>query len=96
MLVLFIISIVIALMFMISPVLLKCEQFFDFAKFFFEELVLVEYKSAFIGAIGGMIGSFLAITGALWVAKKTAKDENQKEIQKNALIVYYDIKLFFE
>lgn len=58
--------------------------------------MLVEYKSAFIGAIGGMIGSFLAITGALWVAKKTAKDENQKEIQKNALIVYYDIKLFFE
>lgn len=96
MFVLFGISIAIALMFMISPILLKFNFFSYLVGMFLNGLLCREYKAAFIGAIGGMIGTFLAVSGALFVAQMTSRDERKKELQRNALIVYYDIKLFFE
>lgn len=85
-----------AILFLASPYALKVPCIFDSVAVFFEPLKNEEYRGAFIGACGGMIGSFLAITGALWVERRLAKDKDQKEIEKIALILYYDIKLFYK
>lgn len=90
------ISILLAVLFLLSPSLLNYPWIYDKVDSFFEPLNNTEYKGAFIGACGGMIGSFLAITGALWVERQLAKDNERKEIEKIALILYYDMTLFYQ
>lgn len=90
------ISVVFAVVFMVSPALLRFDWFNSIISGFLEPLKCSEYKGAFVGATGGMIGAFLAITGALWVERKIASDNDRKEIEKTALIVYYDMVLFYE
>lgn len=90
------ISVALAVLFLMSPLLLNCDWFSDSVDSFFESLKYTEYKGAFIGACGGMIGSFLAITGTLWVERRLSKDNEQKEIEKIALILYYDMTLFYQ
>lgn len=89
-------SVFLAILFLISPLLLSCPWIYNKVDLFFEPLNSTEYKGAFIGACGGMIGSFLAITGALWVERQLVKDSERKEIEKNALILYYDMTLFYQ
>ena len=81
---------------MLSPFLLRCGWFLNIVDWFLEPLQHGEYKEAFIGALGGMIGSFLAISGALWVERRLVTDKEKKEIERIALILYYDIFLFYE
>lgn len=90
------ISVLLSCIFLLSPFLLRYQCFFITIDSFFESLKYTGYKEAFIGASGGMIGSFLAITGALWVERKLSKDNEKKEIEKIAAILYYDIKLFYK
>lgn len=94
--VLLLFSVILAILFLLSPILLNFTWFYNIVDRFFEPLKTAEYKGAFIGACGGMIGSFLAITGALWVERRLAKDNDQQECEKTALILYYDMKLFYE
>lgn len=94
--VLLIASILFVLVFVLSPLLLRIGVFASIVDSFFEPLRFSEYKEAYISASGGMIGSFLAITGALWVERIVSKDNSEQEIEKNALILYYDIKLYYD
>lgn len=89
-------SVLLAVLFLLSPSLLDYPWIYDKVDLFFKPLKNSEYKGAFIGASGGMIGSFLAITGALWVERRLAKDNNQKEIEKTALILYFDMTFFYQ
>lgn len=94
--ILLVISVLAAIIFVLSPVLLRCKWFNSGIDFLLEPLKYSAYKEAFIGAVGGMIGSFLAITGALWVEKSLTRENDKKEIEKAALIIYYDIAFFYK
>ena len=65
-----ILSVLIALAFLVSPPLLKFDCFSNLIDGYLHYLKNAEYKAAYIGASGGMIGSFLAITGAIWIERK--------------------------
>lgn len=96
-------SVVLAVFFLISPLVLKCPCIYNAIDSFLDHLKYTEYKEAYIAACGGMLGSFLAITGALWVERRLAKDnlerENEKlkvDNEKIALILYYDLDMFYK
>jgi hypothetical protein len=92
---LFGISLAMAIALLLSPFLLKIEFISNIIRWCLSDLQYQEYKSAFIGTVGGMIGTFLAITGTLWVENIISKDDKEEITETNALIVYYDIKLFY-
>lgn len=81
---------------MVSPFLLKYNLFYNIVDSFMESLEYQEYKGAFIGAIGGMIGSGLAVTSALWMQSRAEMKQKEEVVKKRATIVYYDIELFYQ
>lgn len=57
-------------------------------------LLLVEplgqYKSSYIETIGAILGTFLAIAGALWTQKRTDLKNEKKEQYKSVKIIYHN------
>lgn len=53
-------------------------------------------KGTYLQILGAMAGSFLAISGALWVQRIINNDADEKKVRENALIIYYDILLGFK
>ncbi len=92
----FIIAIAVAFVFFSSPILLHIDSINKTVDYLLSSLKYTEYKEAYIGATGGLIGACIAIPGALWVERKIFKYNEKKEIEKVAFILYYDIKLFYE
>ena len=92
----FIIAIAVAFVFFSSPILLHIDSISQTIDYLLSSLKYTEYKEAYIGATGGLIGACIAIPGALWVERKIFKYNEKKEIEKVAFILYYDIKLFYE
>ena len=56
---------------------------------------LGEYGSSYIETLGAILGTFLAITGALWTQRKIDEVQDKKELRESALIVYYDFEFEF-
>ncbi len=54
-----------------------------------------EYKIAYIEFLGVLVGSFIAIYGALWVQRKINKNVAINEQKKYARIAYYDFYFAF-
>lgn len=54
-----------------------------------------EYKEAFIGIWGGIIGSFLGVLSAVWVQKWSENTQKRIQNRKFATIIFYDIDLFY-
>ena len=92
---LFTISLIMAVCFLFSPMFLKIEFVSGVVRNCLEGLEYQEYKSSFIGGVGGMIGTFLAITSTLLVESIITKDNHQELTETNAFILYYDVKLFY-
>lgn len=95
-----IIALFFSITFIFSPLLLKCECIANIYDIFFDSLRYSGYKEAYIGGICGLIGAGMgagiAIPGALWVERKKEKDLEENKIEKIALILYFDIKLFYK
>lgn len=92
----FIIICVIALLFILSPLVLRIPVVYDLVKWFLSAFKDNQYKNTYIGALGSIIGTFLAITGVIWTQKLIEKNSADNESQKNALIMYYDYKFALE
>lgn len=104
---LLIISSSVAILFCISPLILQGPLFFSFADWLMSGIKYAEYKSSFLESIGGMLGTVLAIFGALWAdnelnQKQRNEEDKRKEEEQaqldavNARIVYYDFLFVFK
>lgn len=76
-----------------SPFLLEFESFRSWVqkKLFY----LYQAKSTYLEMLGAIVGSFLAVSGALVVQRIINKETERKVIKENALIIYYDFLLGF-
>lgn len=54
---------------------------------------ITNYKTAYLGYVGSMIGSFVAVFGSLWVQRNINEHKDNETKKKYARIVYFD--LFF-
>lgn len=91
--ILFWIAGVIAIAFLISPLLLKNECISNLFSNFIKTLKIESYKSSYIETVGALIGTFLAITGALWTQRKEERRKAKQEIKEAATIIYYELKI---
>ncbi len=90
------VSVIIACIFVISPLLLRNNSISITASKIFEPLKLEGYKSSYIETVGSLLGTFLAITGALWTQRKEEKRKEKQEIKEAATIIYYEFKTALE
>lgn len=75
------------------PIILNIPYIKCLSSLFLESLGITEYKVAYIEFIGAILGTYLAILGAIWVQKREKNEQQKEETIKTATIVYYDIKL---
>ena len=82
--------------FLAYPLLLSETGFaYEAADTYFSGLGDSDYKSSFLESIGGMLGTFLAITGALWTQHYFEQEQEHKEDIQNTTVIYYDFKFAF-
>lgn len=93
---LFIIVVIVTLVFVFMPWWIKFECFSSRVAFFLQPLKTEGYKSSYVETIGALIGSFLAITGALWTQRREEKKKEEQIVKEAAIVVYYDFKFAFE
>ena len=102
--ILFSIAIGVTAVFLLSPCLF---QWFhgleEVARRFLAPLGRESYKSGYVQSVGALIGTFLAITGALWTQARFERkadvrrvEEEKKALQIRFITVYYDLKLAFD
>lgn len=73
---------VITVMFMILPLIMKIPIISSVIAWIMSALKYQEYKSAYLGLIGGLVGSWLAITGAIYTQQKINKDTDKRKEQE--------------
>ncbi len=100
---LFFISIIITIIFIVAPLWLRIPCFSEMISFILVPLKEQGFKSSYIETLGAFLGTFLAVTGALWTqrqAEKKADEENREKLAKEncfrIVTVYYDLKLAFK
>lgn len=76
--------------FVASPFFLRCPVIENALLWFLCPLKESEYKICYIETFGAILGTFLAIYGALWTQRKIDERTEQKELRESALIIYYD------
>lgn len=91
-----VLCIAIMFLFVLSPWFLRYENVKNTISSFLLPLKNNEYKSAYFSALGGMIGSFLAVMGAFILERWIDKRKEENEIRSRARIIYFDMKLFYE
>lgn len=94
--VLFFISFFIAILFFISPILLKCSWIESTVSCMLSSLKREGYKSSYVETLGAIFGSFLAITGALWTQRRIDLQNEKHIIKEAAVIIYYDLKFVMD
>lgn len=101
--VLFWISLILTVLFVISPLILQIPQLKHIASVYFKALTSESYKSSFMESIGSILGIALTITGTLFIQKKiderTEKEKKKKEtndVRYRIIVIYYDLKLAFK
>lgn len=81
--VLFLISILLAFLFFVGPILLRFTWVRNIVSLYFDGLIENEYKSSYMSAIGGMVGTALTITGTLFLqCILDKKDRINKKLQE--------------
>lgn len=93
---LFALSIFAVLIFLSSPCWLRIDLFCNIISNMLCPLKLEGYKSSYIEMVGAILGTFLAVTGALWTQKQAEEKEERRIIKETATIVYYDFKFAFD
>lgn len=90
--ILFYIAILVALGIVFSPVILKIDYVSNLISWIILALKQQGYKSSYFEVIGALIGSFLAITGAVWTQRRIDENKEREEAKYNARIIYNDLK----
>lgn len=83
----------VSVMLICSPLLIRIPCVYTFVHWILLAFKTSDYKIVYIETIGSLMGTFLAITGALWTQKKIDENNEQEKIKKIAAIIYYDLKL---
>lgn len=91
--ILFMVVSAISAVFIFIPLILRIELIHRAVSWFLRPLG--EYGSSYIETLGAILGTFLAVTGALWAQRKIDEVQDKKELRESALIVYYDFKFAF-
>lgn len=91
---LFLIVSAISVAFIFIPLILRIELVYKAVSWFL--CPLSEYGSSYIETLGAILGTFLAVTGALWTQRKIDEVQDKKELRESALIVYYDFEFAFK
>ncbi|WP_160680285.1 hypothetical protein [Clostridium sp. C8-1-8] len=76
--------------FLITPILLRVPFFSNLFSLLLSPLKTTEYKSSYIETFGAILGTFMAVSGALWTQKKIDEVTEKKNLKESALIIYYD------
>lgn len=76
---------------LLFPLLLRIESMRMFVSFLFQPLKSSDYKVMYVGVFGGLLGTFLAISGTLWAQKHIDNKASQARIQKSANMLYYEL-----
>lgn len=94
--VLFLIVSIITVIFIASPWWLECDSLSSGVSNILDTLKTEGYKTTYIETMGAILGTFLAISAALWTQRRENKRQEQNIIKEAAVIVYYDFKFVFE
>lgn len=96
----FFISIIISVMFIICPLLLRLSAFETMISLFLRPLKEQGFKSSYIETLGAILGTFLAISGALWTQRRFEQEAEsrieEERKRERLLIIYYDFKFVFD
>lgn len=92
----FLIAIIITAIFLLSPLWLNCEILYSFVSCFLSVLKDQGFKSSYIETCGAILGTFLAITGALWTQREIDRKKELLEIKQAATVIYFDFKFAFD
>lgn len=84
------------IIFVAIPLLLRISCIRSLILWFLQPLGDAEFKSVYIETLGALLGTFLAVVGALWVQRKADKAEEEKIVREQAMIVYYDFAFAFQ
>lgn len=74
--------------FIILPLAMKIPFVSDFIAWIMSALRYQEYKSAYLGIIGGLVGSWLAITGAIYTQRKFDEERKREEKEEKQQELY--------
>lgn len=77
------------------PKLLEAPDIYNFVGKFLSGLRYSEYKSTYAESIGGLLGSVVGITGAMWTQHIFEQQKEKKEDIANTRIVFYDFDFAF-
>ena len=94
--VLFVIMVGITIVFVTSPVWLRSEALSNAISEILSPLKCEGYKSSYVETLGAILGTFLAITGAIWTQKREGRKREKQLIKEAATIIYYDFKFAFQ
>ncbi len=92
---LFFAAIILSLLFLLLPIILKCSLFKLIATCFLSSLEHETYKGEFLGAVGGLLGGFLAVISAIWIQKNSEEKQQGALVKKHATIAYNDFVYFY-
>ncbi|MDF2883075.1 MAG: hypothetical protein K0R54_3632 [Clostridiaceae bacterium] len=76
--------------FLITPILLRMTILNDLFSWMLSPLKTADYKSSYIETFGAILGTFMAVSGALWTQKKINEATEKRNIRESGLIIYYD------
>lgn len=82
----------ICLCYIAFPKLLESEWFYNLVDRIFSGLKYSVYKSAFAENFGALLGSAIAIIGALWTQNHFNEEEKKQSEIRDMRAVYYDLK----
>lgn len=74
----FIAMCVVTVLFIVMPLFLQVSVIRNAIEWILSGLKYQEYKSAYLGLVGGLLGSWLAITGAIYTQRKFDREKEEK------------------
>lgn len=80
----------------VFPLLLQCPWINEQMSRFVSGLEHAQYKEAYIGVWGGIIGSILGVLGAVMVQGVADNHQQSVNAKQSATVVYYDLFLFYK
>ena len=93
---LFLVIGMISILFITSPIWMNFEYLAIIVSIFLLPLKKDGYKSSYIETMGALLGTFLAVSGALWTQRRIDSKKEKEKVRERTLIIYYDFKLVFD
>lgn len=79
----------------VFPLILQCPCMNKLFSWFVSGMERAQYKEAYIGVWGGIVGSTLGVLGAVMVQIKSDEHHRFIKAKQNATIIYYDMLFFY-